>query len=168
LIARDTLEKYLNKENGTSKADIQYYLGMIQGKLGNVDVKKKYFDSYDSIMGVFNYPLFDNSNEVYQFLLKDALNNNDKTTSDAYLVRLVYYDSLLQSTQKNLREITLKKLDLPMQEEEKQMLGDIISTKSKWLTWFYVLSGIMLIGLSAYYTKYSRIKKDSPMHCPIG
>ena len=46
-----------------------------------------------------------------------------------------------------------------MQEEEKQMLGDEISMKSKWLTWFYVISTIMLIGLTAYYVKYVTTKR---------
>ncbi len=157
--AKNVLESYVKDKNGTPKADIQFYLGMIEGKLGNIERKKKYFESYDSIMQRFGFPFYDNSNEVYQFLVREAVNDDDKKMADKYLNRLVYYDSLLLSTQKNLREITLKKFDLPMQEEEKQMLGDIISKKSKWLTWFYVLSGIMLIGLSAYYLKYLKIKK---------
>ncbi|WP_318344887.1 helix-turn-helix domain-containing protein [Flagellimonas baculiformis] len=159
LKARDTLEKYVREESGTSKADIQFYLGMIEGKLGNTENKRRYFESYDSIMGRFDCPLYDNSNEVYQFLLKEAINNNEKQLVDRYLDRLVYYDSLLLKTQKNLREITLKKFDLPMQEEEKQLLGNIISTKNTWLTWLYVISGVMLIGLAAYYIKYTTTKK---------
>ncbi len=157
--AKGALEEFVKDESGTSKADTQFYLGMIEGKLGNTENKRRYFESYDSIMGRFDYPLYDNSNEVYQFLLKEAINNNEKQLVDRYLDRLVYYDSLLLTTQKNLREITLKKFDLPMQEEEKEMLGNIISTKNTWLTWLYVISGAMLIGLAAYYVKYTATKK---------
>ncbi|NDV42847.1 helix-turn-helix domain-containing protein [Flagellimonas sediminis] len=167
--SKDSLNKYIEEQNGQSMyleernelsiADDLFYLGMIEGEYGNTSKKKQYFLKIDSIIKSKNYPLRDNFNEVYQFLLKEAISENDNLKTNEYLHRLVYYDSLLLTTQKQLREITLKKFDLPMQEEEKQMLGDIISTKSKWLTWFYVLSGIMLIGLSAYYTKYSRIKK---------
>jgi len=156
--AKKVLEYYVKDEKGTSKADTQFYLGMIEGKLGNLNGKKKYFESYDSIMKKFNYPLYDNSNEVYQFLLKEAVNDGNTALADHYLNRVVYYDSLLLITQKNLREITLKKFDLPMQEEEKELLGNIISSKSKWLTWLYVMCGCMLIGLTAYFIKYKRTK----------
>lgn len=157
--AKDTLIKYIEKRKDLRMADDLFYLGMIEGEFGNDTKKKSYFLSIDSIVKVNNYPLRDNFNEVYQFLLKEAIKENNTFKTDEYLNRVVYYDSLLLSTQKKVREITLKKFDLPLQEEEKQLLGDIISTKSKWLTWFYVISGMMLIGLSAYYIKYSQVKK---------
>ncbi|MCA0959653.1 helix-turn-helix domain-containing protein [Muricauda ruestringensis] len=156
--AKEVLEEDMNKSKGTSKADTYFYLGMIEGKLGNSEGKKRYFESYDSIMKTFNYPLYDNSNEVYQFLLKQAVQEGNTSLADEYLNKVVYYDSLLLTTQKNLREITLKKFDLPMQEEEKEMLGNIISSKSKWLMWLYIFSGCMLCGLMAYYIKYRRTK----------
>lgn len=156
--AKKILENHVKDEKGTSKADTYFYLGMIEGKLGNSEDKKRYFESYDSIMKAFNYPLYDNSNEVYQFLLKEAVQEGNTTLADEYLNKVVYYDSLLLTTQKNLREITLKKFDLPMQEEEKEMLGNIISSKSKWLMWLYIISGCMLCGLMAYYIKYRRTK----------
>lgn len=156
--AKKVLEVHVKDEKGPSKADTQFYLGMIEGKLGNLEGKKRYFESYDSIMERFGYPLYDNSNEVYQFLLKQAVKEGNTTLADEYLNKVVYYDSLLLTTQKNLREITLKKFDLPMQEEEKQILGNIISSKSKWLMWFYVISGVMLVGFMGYYIKYRRTK----------
>jgi len=158
LKAKKVLEDHVKDEKGASKADTQFYLGMIEGKLGNLDGKKGYFESYDSIMRKFSYPLYDNSNEVYQFLLKQAVREGNTSLADEYLNRVIYYDSLLLTTQKNLREITLKKFDLPMQEEEKQLLGSIISSKSKWLMWLYIISGCMLCGLMAYYIKYRRTK----------
>lgn len=156
--AKEVLEGYVKDEKGPSKADTQFYLGMIEGKLGNLESKRRYFESYDNIMERFGYPLYDNSNEVYQFLLKQAVKDGNTALADEYLNKVVYYDSLLLTTQKNLREITLKKFDLPMQEEEKQILGNIISSKSKWLMWFYIISAVMLVGFMAYYIKYRRTK----------
>ncbi|MCR9066833.1 MAG: helix-turn-helix transcriptional regulator [Cytophagales bacterium] len=111
-----------------------------------------------SVIKSNGYPLRDNFNAVYQFLLKQAVSDGNTALADHYLNRVVYYDSLLLTTQKNLREITLKKFDLPMQEEEKELLGNIISSKSKWLKWLYVMCGCTLLGLTAYFIKYQRTK----------
>ena len=157
--ASDTLMKYFDKNDGLWLADDIYYLGMIAGEMGNNLEKKKHFLAIDSIVKTHNYPLRDNFNEVYQYLLKESIAANDASKTEEYLNRVVYYDSLLLNTQKQLREITLKKFDLPMQEEEKKLLGEMISAKSKWLTSFYVISGVMLLGLTAYYIKYTRAKK---------
>lgn len=154
----DTLTNYLNENDGLWYADELFYLGMIEGELGNYQKKQKYFLTIDSVIKSNGYPLRDNFNAVYQFLLKEAVNDGNTALADHYLNRVVYYDSLLLTTQKNLREITLKKFDLPMQEEEKELLGNIISSKSKWLTWLYVMCGCMLIGLTAYFIKYKRTK----------
>ncbi|MBO0353122.1 helix-turn-helix transcriptional regulator [Muricauda ruestringensis] len=156
--AKDTLERYNKKSNNLQSADDLFYLGMIEGELGNQDRKRDYFLTIDSLLRLRNYPLRDNCSEIYQFLLKDAVNDGNTGLADHYLKRVVYYDSLLLITQKNLREITLKKFDLPMQEEEKESLGNIISSKSKWLTWLYIMCGCMLIGLTAYFIKYKRTK----------
>jgi|GEM_PF-1654624 len=156
--AKDTLERYNKKSNNLQSADDLFYLGMIEGELGNQDRKRDYFLTIDSLLRQRNYPLRDNCSEIYQFLLKEAVNDGNTALADHYLNRVVYYDSLLLTTQKNLREITLRKFDLPMQEEEKEMLGNIISSKSKWLTWLYVMCGCMLIGLTAYFIKYKRTK----------
>ncbi|WP_165819392.1 helix-turn-helix domain-containing protein [Flagellimonas aquimarina] len=159
LRAKDTLSKYVKNTTGTSRADKLFYLGQIEGKLGKLDLKKEYFRSFDSIMSAVNYPLFDNANEVYRFLLKDAIDNNDKDKEQEYFKRLVYYDSLLARTQERLREITLKKFDLPLQQQEKSLLNSIISSKSKRLQLFYFICGTLVLGLSGYYLKYRNIKK---------
>lgn len=157
--AKKVLDSFEKEETGTSKADTHFYLGMIDGEMGNFKGKRRYFESYDSIMERFGFPLYDNATEVYQFLVKTTVKNDEKDLADQYLNRLIYYDSLLALTQKNLREITLKKLDLPMQEEERQQLGEMIKTKSKWLSWFYLICAMMLVGLAAYYVKYMTIKR---------
>ncbi|UII79685.1 AraC family transcriptional regulator [Flagellimonas sp. CMM7] len=158
LRAKDTLSKYIKNTNGTSKANKLFYLGQIEGRLGYLDLKKEYFQSFDSIMGTINYPLLDNANEVYRFLLKDAIDNNSHAEK-RYFNRLVYYDSLLARTQERLREITLKKFDLPLQQEEESLMNNIISSKSKRIQVFYFICGALIVGLLGYYLKYRNTKK---------
>lgn len=157
--AKDTLLKYAKIDTGTTKADRLYYLGMIEGKFGNPNDKAHYFQSIDSIMNALDYPLVDNINEVYQFLLKGAIADRDENKEKEYLNRLIYYDSLLVKTQNRLEEITLKEFDLPMQEEEVSLLSSMVSTKDKWLQMFYVLCAVLLFGMSGYYLKYRNTKK---------
>lgn len=158
LRAKDTLSKYIKNTNGASKANKLFYLGQIEGRLGKLDLKKEYFQSFDSIMGTINYPLLDNANEVYRFLLKDAIDNNSHSEK-RYFNRLVYYDSLLARTQERLREITLKKFDLPLQQEEESLMNNIISSKSKRIQVFYFICGALIVGLLGYYLKYRNTKK---------
>ncbi|MGX1930321.1 helix-turn-helix domain-containing protein [Flagellimonas sp. 2504JD4-2] len=156
--ARDSLTKYAKMESGTTKADRYYYLGMIEGKLGHNPEKMEYFSSIDSIMKAFNYPLIDNINEVYQFLLKDAIIQRNEQKEREYLDILVHYDSLLTRTQNRLEEITLKELDVPLQEEETSILHGVISSKNKLIQLFYFLLALSLFGLSSYYLKYKSTK----------
>ncbi len=157
--ARDTLIKYLEKESGTVLADRYFYLGMIEGKLGESDLKKKYFISIDSVMKSMEYPLIDNMNQVYQFLLKDAIDNNEHNKEQEFFEKLVYYDSLLERTQQRLREITLEKLDLPLREEEKKELTSAIASRDTLIKIFYVTSSLLLLGLFGYYLRYRNTKK---------
>lgn len=157
--ARDTLLKYCNSAKELWSADDLYYLGRIEGSLGNHNLKIQYFQLVDSILRTQNYPIRDNSNKVYQFLLKDAIENNDTQKEQEYLERLVHYDSLLTDTQERLRKITLTQFDLPLEEEEKQVLNEAITSKQRFLNILYVASGLLLIGLLGYYLKYRETKK---------
>ncbi|TMU56388.1 helix-turn-helix domain-containing protein [Flagellimonas algicola] len=152
--SRDTLILYIQDARGTSKADKFYYLGMIEGQIGKSYLKTSYFKSYDSILKNLDYPLFDNANQVYQHLLKEAINQNDNKAEKEYLHRLVYYDSLLTDTQERIREITLNELDLPLEMEEKSSLSQAINRRNKLLIVFYTVSAVLLIGCTGYYLKY--------------
>nr|WP_299067889.1 helix-turn-helix domain-containing protein [uncultured Allomuricauda sp.] len=159
LKAKDSLLKYETLNNGGAKADIFFYLGMIEGKLEKPKIKRTYFKSFDSIMRSLDYPLVDNANEVYRFLLKEAIDRDDSVSEKEYFNRLVYYDSLLLRTQERLRKITLEKLDLPLELEEKRALNKTISIKSKLLVAFYVSCALLFLGFLGYYIKYKKTKK---------
>lgn len=157
--ARDSLVKYSNDYGIINSCDNLYYLGEIEGKLGKLRFKQNYFIKIDSILKKRNYPIIDNVNSVYQFLLKDAIQKNDTLLEKKYFNRLVYYDSILTYTHKRLKEITLAEFDLPLQEKEKQALYQKIKSKSKGLILLYVLSAFFLLGTTAYYFRYQNIQK---------
>ncbi|WP_420399527.1 helix-turn-helix domain-containing protein [Flagellimonas sp.] len=156
--ARDTILKYAESSIGSSKADKLFYLGEIEGEMGNFDLKRSHFIKFDSIMASLKYPLFDNANEVYQSLLKDAIKRDDKEGQQYYLDRLIYYDSLLIKTQNHLQEITLKEFDLPLEAEEKSLSDQLIAQKSKLLLGFYVLCAVLFLGLASVYFRYRKTK----------
>lgn len=169
LHAKDSLIKYDKEKRPTSRADGHFYMGMIEGKLGNTKLKKMHFHSFDSIMGTLGYPFFDNTNEVYQFLLKDAIENDEKLKEREYYNRLVYYDSLLLRRQERFREITLKQYDLPQQEEEMSLANTIISSKNRLILIIYLICGVLFIAGFIYYLKYRNTKKklNLAIHHPV-
>ncbi|WP_297793097.1 AraC family transcriptional regulator [uncultured Eudoraea sp.] len=155
--ARDTLYKYIISAQGISKADSYYYLGMIEGKFGFNDNKRKYFKSIDSILAVEGLPIIDNVKEIYQFLLKDAHHNNDKLEG-IYLNRLFHYDSLIESTNKKIKNITLTKFELPLRELENKNNFDKIERKNKALTILYIVVGFILAVLLFFISRYIKVK----------
>ncbi|MEM9076220.1 MAG: helix-turn-helix domain-containing protein [Bacteroidota bacterium] len=164
--AKDTLIKYLNNSNyysydfsGVSMADDLYYLASIEGRAGKSDLKITYLERIDSILQNNNYPLMDNTNIIYQYLLQNAIQSNDTLLEKKYFNRLVYYDTLLTNTHERLRGITLHEFDLPLEEEEKNTLAGIIQGKSKWLNLFYIVSTLLLLGTVAVYFKYQNTRK---------
>lgn len=159
LRAKDSLIKYNNNKRPISLADRHFYMGMIEGKLGNPELKKKYFHSFDSILGTLNYPFFDNTNEVYKFLLKDAIENDEKSKEREYYNRLAYYDSLYIHRQERFREITLKQFDIPSLEEELSSLNTTISTKNRLILIFYFICAILFLSGFGYYIKYRNTRK---------
>ena len=160
LKSRDSLLKYINYTNGYSKADALYYLGMIEGKLGNLERKRDYFLQIDSILETNGFPLIDNVKETFQFLLKDAIQNNEKGSESKYINRLVFYDSLLGETERHIRNVTLKEFDLPLQKNiEQQMKNKFHSEKSRMFYIFILLLGLSLLLFLTYYRNYRKLQK---------
>ncbi|WP_190810316.1 AraC family transcriptional regulator [Flagellimonas sp. S3867] len=157
--SRDSLLVHLNDYEGYSKADILFYLGMIEGKLDNVDKKQRYFEQLDSILQVSEFPQLDNVSKVFQFLLKTAISNNESEKEKKYIKRLIYYDSLSKETQRNIRKVTLIDFDLPVEEASKKTFIDEINYKRKTINFFYWFSGILVAFLLTFYIRHVKIQK---------
>lgn len=160
LKSRDSLLKYINYTDGYSKADALYYLGMIEGELGNLEKKRDYFIKIISILEMNDFPLIDNVKETFQFLLKDAIQNNEKDLESKYINRLVYYDSLLGETERHIRNVTLTEFDLPFQKNiEQQMESKFHSEKSRMFYIFISVLGLSLLLFIFYYRNYRRLEE---------
>ncbi len=161
--ARDSLLAYVDNFTGVSRADIFYYLGMIEGKLGNLDKKREYFEAINEIMKANNSPLIDNAKETYQFLLKNAMDSDNSELQQEYLGRLFYYDSLQGVTERNIHSLSLINFDLPVQNLKLSKAIDKVGEKDRILKFWYALSAILLglfiVFLFIYKKQTQRIRK---------
>ena len=146
LKSRDSLLKYSTFLEGYSLADSFFYLGMIEGVLGHPEKKKEYFIQVDSILEANNLPLIDNVKTVFQYLLQDALNENDTFLEQKYINRLVHYDKLLDETELNIKKVTLNQFDLPFQKVREEELKSNFETKRKTI---YLVFGCIFFAISA-------------------
>ncbi len=157
--ARDTLLKYVNGFQGTTRADILFYLGMIEGTLGNGNSKKSYFEEFDQILFTNGLPLIDNAKEIYKYLLKTADINGNNALKKKYLERLIYYDSLLTKTEKNIRNVTLMHFDLPVQNLQQSTLKKEIDNKKNVVLFLYVISALLFVLIFFFHYRYKKEQK---------
>lgn len=157
--SKDSLLVHLGEYDGFSRADILYYLGMIEGKLGNDEKKQAYFEQLDSILEHNGFPQLDNVNIVFQFLLKNAIANNDSKKQKKYIQRFIYYDSLSKLRASNIRKVTLIDFDLPLEEASRKGFVKEIGFKQKIINFFYFLSIILFVGLLFFYLRHVKMKK---------
>lgn len=159
LKARDTLVKYSKGSGDLSQADGLFYLGMIEGKLGSIANKRSHFREIDSLLKKNNYPLMDNVKEIFQFLLKDAISNDDKIRVEYYAHRLEYYDRMLTEAEKKIRSVLWTEFDLPQQEATKQLLSNEIHKKEGTIKRYIILSALLISLLAIYFIKYMVTRK---------
>ncbi len=157
--SRDTLIQYVGFFDGESKADILFYLGMIEGKLANENKKWDYLVAFDSILESINLPLIDNTKETYAYLLQSSIEKGDDILERKYISRLIYYDSLQQEVEKKLKKTTLEKFDMLLQKEEREAFKNQVKYQSKMKTMFYLLSIVSLIISMILYLRYRNTKK---------
>lgn len=157
--SRDTLLKYVKGTGDLSQADRLFYLGMIEGEIGDSAKKRRYFKRIDSLLDRNGYPLMDNVKEIFQFLLKDAISKDEEPMVKNYADRLVYYDSILTRAEKEIRSILWTEFDLPEQEASKKVLSDEIQKKEGTIRNYILLSVLLISLLALYFIKYSRTQK---------
>ena len=156
--AKDSIVEYLDNFNDLERADILFYLGMIEGELRHNDKKVKYFREYDSIVSSFDYPLIDNVKEVYRYFIKEAVRNKDVGGQEAYLNRLVYFDSLENDLEQKVKLLSFTQFDLPEQEALKKGFKDAISEQVRLKNRLYIGLGILIVVLLVVLARY-RVQK---------
>jgi AraC-like DNA-binding protein len=116
--SKQILEPLIGDTEGETLADIYYYLGRIYSMDDRKDKAITCFSSYDSIVSALGYPRIDHAEEVYQILLSNSIANEDFTKRQTFLNNLVYYDSLMESTNTEVEKISSIKFKL-IQDEPK-------------------------------------------------
>lgn len=112
--ARDSLQVLVRGYTGSARADILYYLGMISGKLGKPHRKLQYFRQIDTILSRNDLPYLDSAEEVYEYLLKDAVAKNERRGQERYLEKSRFIDSLVQIRELQVQSLSHARFDRQM------------------------------------------------------
>lgn len=143
--AKDTLLKYVDSLQGTSKAIKFYYLGKIQEESGNAQLAKNYYKSVDSIVSKTGDP-FNEVKEVYQKLIMYSIVENNQHKQIEYMGKLIHIDSVLSSEQENVIHMAMADYDIPFLKHQKKKVEEQLKTKSKYIKVMGILAGITLLS----------------------
>lgn len=149
--ARDSILKYYDTMELDGQADLLFYLGMVEGKIGRKEKKLDYFKRMHAALDQIDFPLIDNTKELYQFLMLESNSKNEE-----YLKRWVYYDSLHTEAAETIKAITFKDFDIPrIQNQRNGMFAEILlwQKNNSILWWVICLLFSMFIGVSYIYFK---------------
>ncbi len=143
--AKDTLLKYVNSLEGTSKAIKLYYLGKIEEKLENSALALKYFEAIDTILSETGDP-FVEIKDVYQQLIVRSLLNDDKHKQIEYMGKFIYYDSILTSRQGNIFNKAVISYDMPYLKHQKKITEEQLEAKSRYISYAGILAGFSVLS----------------------
>ncbi|WPZ00048.1 helix-turn-helix domain-containing protein [Christiangramia sp. OXR-203] len=145
--AKDTLLKYIDDFDGTSKAIKLYYLGKIEKNYGNDKVALTYFKTIDSIVSSTEDP-FNEVKDVYQQLIINSVLEDEEKEQIGYIEKLIYYDSVLSSEHENIANQAIVAYDIPDLKRQKLKAENQLKTKNLYVTLIAILAGLaVLIGL---------------------
>ncbi|MCM4161492.1 helix-turn-helix domain-containing protein [Antarcticibacterium flavum] len=156
-IAKDTLLKYLDLFDGTSKAIKLYYLGKIEERSENRELAIKYFRDIDSIISITKDP-FPEAKDVYQQLIMNSLTENDKRKHVEYIGKLIHYDSILSTGKENVLNMAVASYDLPYLKFQKEKTEEQLRTKERFVLFASFLAGIGSLSGVYFYIRTRRMK----------
>ena len=153
--AKEILEPVLAKSDGIRRADILYYLGSIEEKIGNQKDKLKFFQRIDSIMANEEGPT-DTTTEVYLYLLNKAKEEKNTVKQLHYYDQLIKHDSVL-----NANRIEIGNFDPPGYAiadliKNRNELLENNQKKSNWILIFVILFFIAVITGLYFANKYNK------------
>ncbi|SDS34119.1 AraC family transcriptional regulator [Christiangramia echinicola] len=148
--AKDSLLKYINDFEGTSKAIKLYYLGKIEKHFGNEKAATMYFKTIDSIVSSTEDP-FDEVKDVYQQLIISSILEDDEKEQIDYIEKLIYYDSVLSSEHENIANQAVVAYDIPDLKRQKLKAENQLQAKNLYVALIAILAGLaILMGLYFY------------------
>ena len=148
--SKDTLLKYIDGLEGTSKAIKLYYLGKIEKFYGNEEAGIAYFKNIDSIVSSTKDPFEEVKDVYHQLIIHSALNDKEKEQIK-YIEKLIYYDSILSKEHENVTNKAVVAYDIPDLKRQKNKAENQLKTKSLYLILIAILAGLAItMGLYFY------------------
>jgi len=157
LKAKDTLLKYVDSLEGTSKAIKLYYLGKIEEKFDNSALSLRYFEDIDSILSETGDPFIE-IKDVYQQLILHSLLNEDKHKQIEYMGKLIYYDSILSSGQEDILNKASISYDIPFLKHQKRKTEEQLKAKSRYISFAGILTGFSVLSGLVFYVRGRRMR----------
>lgn len=117
---------------------IYYYLGKVNNESNKKDEAIGYFIKADSVS--FSTNSFEPTKRSgYEILIDHYRKNGDYQNQLRYVNRLIYSDSVIASSRKNLSKDISKKYDTPLLMQEKEVLIKKLNNKNKIYVWLVVI-----------------------------
>ncbi|MGM1055513.1 MAG: helix-turn-helix domain-containing protein [Bacteroidota bacterium] len=155
--AKDTLIKYVDSLEGTSKAIKLYYLGKIEEKLENSTLSLGYFKAIDSILSKTGDPFIE-IKDVFQQLILYSVLNEDKQKQIEYMGKLIYYDSILSTGQEDILNKATISYDIPYIKHQKKKTEEQLKAKSRYISYVGILAGISVLSGFGFYVRTRRMR----------
>ncbi|UJH92731.1 hypothetical protein LZ575_09880 [Antarcticibacterium sp. 1MA-6-2] len=156
--ARDTLLKYSDSLDGTSRAIKLYYLGKIEDRLNNKNISIKYFKEIDSIVTETGDP-FSEVKDVYHELILNSIDQDDKHAQIEYIGKLITYDSLYSTKQENVINAAMTSYDIPYLKHQKREVEAQLENKKTIITGVGLLAGLSGFTGIFFFVRSIRIQR---------
>jgi len=157
LKAKDTLLKYVDSLEGTSKAIKLYYLGKIEEKLDNGALSLRYFERIDSILSKTKDPFIE-IKDVYQQLILHSFLKEDRHKQIEYLGKLIYYDSILSSGQEDILNKATISYDIPYLKYQKRKTEEQLKAKSRYISFAGILAGFSVLSGFVFFVRARKMR----------
>jgi AraC-like DNA-binding protein len=157
LKAKDTLLKYVDSLEGTSKAIKLYYLGKIEEKLENSALSLRYFEDIDSILSITGDPFIE-IKDVYQQLILHSFLKEDKHKQIEYMGKLIFYDSILSSGQEDILNKATISYDIPYLKHQKRKTEEQLKAKSRYISYAGILAGFSVLSGFVFFVRGRRMR----------
>ncbi|PTX43574.1 AraC-like DNA-binding protein [Christiangramia gaetbulicola] len=156
--SKDTLLKYIDGLEGTSKAIKLYYLGKIEKFYGNEEPGIAYFKNIDSIVSSTKDPFEEVKDVYHQLIIHSALNDKEKEQIK-YIEKLIYYDSILSKEHENVTNKAVVAYDIPDLKRQKNKAENQLKTKSLYLILIAILAGLAIITGLYFYIRSRKMRE---------
>ncbi len=157
LKAKDTLLKYVDSLEGTSKAIKLYYLGKIEEKLDNSALSLRYFELIDSILSKTGDPFIE-IKDVYQQLILHSVLKEDRHKQIEYIGKLIYYDSILSSGQEDILNKATISYDIPYLKYQKRKTEEQLKAKSRYISFAGILAGFSVLSGFVFFVRARKMR----------